>query len=138
MDWNEELQAGEDMDRFMRVVQMKARDHARVPMQVGLAAHTAHAAASPGAVSRCGPKPSYFQWNGSRNAGFTTGTPWMRVHDDYRDWNIEGQMLDPDSVWHFWRRLLVMRSEQPVLVSFLKASSVSFDLIDGNRSTATL
>lgn len=49
------------------------------------------------------------QWDASPNAGFTTGKPWMRVNDDYREWNAEQQSHDADSVRAFWKRMLRLR-----------------------------
>ena len=60
---------------------------------------------------------SWFKWDSSQNGGFTTGTPWMRVNDDYADgWNAEEELKDPKSVFHFWRRALAMRKEHEVFV----------------------
>ncbi|KAM0752345.1 glycoside hydrolase family 13 protein [Meredithblackwellia eburnea MCA 4105] len=96
LDWREAIKKKEDMNEFMEVVQAKARDHARTPMQ----------------------------WNSSANGGFTTGIPWMRVHEDSVSWNVQTQMEDPDSVWSFWRRLLKMRKQEPVL------AHGTFDVLD--------
>lgn len=60
-----------------------SRDHSRVPMQ----------------------------WNSSKHGGFTTGTPWMRVNDDYPLCNAEQQQSDKKSVLAFWKRMLVLRKE---------------------------
>ena len=38
------------------------------------------------------------QWNAQANAGFTTGTPWLKVHSDYKEINVAAQEKDPDSV----------------------------------------
>ena len=38
------------------------------------------------------------QWNAEKNAGFTTGTPWLKVNDNYTEINMETQDTDPDSV----------------------------------------
>jgi alpha-glucosidase len=64
-------------------LQILARDHSRLP----------------------------FQWDSSPNAGFAAegATPWMRVHDDYREINVENQLGDPDSVLEFYKRALKMR-----------------------------
>jgi glycosidase len=40
----------------------------------------------------------------------------MRVHDDYKTWNIEAQRKDPNSVWSFWKRMLSLRHEYEALV----------------------
>ncbi|OTA60040.1 glycoside hydrolase family 13 protein [Hypoxylon sp. EC38] len=72
-----------------KIIDMKARDHARTPMQ----------------------------WTPEENAGFCDpGTkPWMRVMDDYQTVNVEAQMKadNPNeySVWQFWREALKQRKE---------------------------
>lgn len=64
---------------------LKARDNARTPMQ----------------------------WNGSnQNAGFTDAQkPWMDVHPDYQEWNVENQVHDPDGVFGHWKAVLALRKE---------------------------
>ena len=49
------------------------------------------------------------QWDATPNAGFTVGTPWMRVNDNYSDINAAAQVDDPNSVWHCWRTVLRTR-----------------------------
>lgn len=68
-----------------KIIDMKARDHARTPMQ----------------------------WCAGDNAGFCDrGTnPWMRVMDDYKTINVETQLNSDDSVWHFWQAALKHRKE---------------------------
>ena len=56
------------------------------------------------------------QWNDETNAGFTTGTPWLPVHEDYAVQNAEVEDKDPDSVLNYYRRLAKLREECPVLV----------------------
>jgi oligo-1,6-glucosidase len=57
------------------------------------------------------------QWDTSKNAGFTSSDqPWMRVHDDYKEWNVEVQSSDPDSVNAFYKQLFRLRNEHLVLV----------------------
>ncbi|KAF7345695.1 Glycoside hydrolase family 13 protein [Mycena venus] len=77
-----------DMSDILDGLQKKARDHGRVPMQ----------------------------WDSSAHAGFTTGTPWMRVNDDYPSWNAAAQLDDPQSVHAFWKRALRLRKEHKVLI----------------------
>jgi glycosidase len=57
------------------------------------------------------------QWDTSANAGFTTGKPWMRIHDDYKEWNVEVQSKDPKSVNSFYKQLLKVRKDNLVMVS---------------------
>ena len=49
------------------------------------------------------------QWNTQKNAGFTTGTPWLKVNDNYTEINMETQDADPDSVLNYYRKLIVLR-----------------------------
>lgn len=74
------------MADVMKELQLKARDHGRLPMQ----------------------------WNDGPNAGFTvpdTG-PWMTVNPDYKPgWNVETQQDDPNSVLSFWRESLAFRKK---------------------------
>ena len=48
-------------------------------------------------------------WDTTPNAGFTTGTPWIRVNDTYKDINAATQINDSTSVYHCWRRVLEQR-----------------------------
>ncbi len=49
------------------------------------------------------------QWSSEKNAGFTTGTPWMKVNSNYSEINVESQEQDTDSVLHYYRRLIALR-----------------------------
>ncbi|KAJ6451048.1 glycoside hydrolase superfamily, partial [Mycena sanguinolenta] len=77
-----------DMSVVLDSLQKKARDHGRIPMQ----------------------------WDSSAHGGFTTGSPWMRVNDDYHTWNVAAQLDDPQSVHAFWTKALQFRKEHKVLV----------------------
>ncbi|KAK5715618.1 hypothetical protein LTR15_010264 [Elasticomyces elasticus] len=77
-----------DMSDIMSALQRKSRDHARNPMQ----------------------------WDDGLDAGFSlknkerwVGKPWMRVHDDYKDWNVAKQIGDPESVLSFWKNMIAFR-----------------------------
>ncbi|PLB47373.1 maltase malt [Aspergillus steynii IBT 23096] len=69
--------------QIMDGLRILARDHARLPMQ----------------------------WDASSHAGFTTGKPWMRVHDLYPEINVLRQESDPGSVLSFWKNVLRLRKE---------------------------
>ena len=56
------------------------------------------------------------QWSAEENGGFTTGTPWFAVNDNYRSINVAAQEEDPDSLLNFYRRLLRFRKEHPVVL----------------------
>ena len=49
------------------------------------------------------------QWSESDNAGFTTGTPWLKVNSNYKDINVQNQENDPDSVLNYYRKLVATR-----------------------------
>ncbi|CAJ1315197.1 alpha,alpha-phosphotrehalase [Paenibacillus nuruki] len=55
------------------------------------------------------------QWDNSLHAGFTTGTPWIKVDERYPDINVQSQLDDPFSVYHHYRQLITLRQEIEVL-----------------------
>ena len=55
------------------------------------------------------------QWDSSPNAGFTTGTPWFYVNQNYPEINVEKQNADPDSVLNFYRKAIALRKSLPVV-----------------------
>ncbi|KAJ4994045.1 alpha amylase [Stagonosporopsis vannaccii] len=70
-------------ERIAQGLQLMARDHARLP----------------------------FQWDGTSNAGFSAGKPWMRVHDEYPLINAATQESDSQSVLSFYKTVLKLRKE---------------------------
>jgi oligo-1,6-glucosidase len=80
--------AGHDPDAVMAALQVRSRDNARTPVQ----------------------------WDDSPNAGFTSGTPWMAVHPDYADVNAAAAAVDPESVFHHYRRLIELRHSDQTVV----------------------
>jgi oligo-1,6-glucosidase len=56
------------------------------------------------------------QWSTAPNAGFTDGEPWMGVNPDFTEINVEDQLNDPDSVFHYYRRLIAYRKQHPDLI----------------------
>ncbi len=73
---------------FWPCITFKSRDNARTPMQ----------------------------WSDSEQAGFTTGTPWIAVNPNYREINAKAQAADPESVFHYYRKLIALRREHPIMV----------------------
>ncbi len=65
----------------------------------------------------CGRDPSRtpMQWNGSHNAGFTTGEPWLPLSDDYPVVNVQALDADPNSILTLYRRLLEVRRAHAAL-----------------------
>lgn len=72
------------------------------------------------------------QWDAGKAAGFTSGTPWMPIHPNYPDLNVEEQRSRADSPLSYCRRLLHLRHESDLVVHG------SFELLDAdNESTFT-
>ena len=55
------------------------------------------------------------QWTAGENAGFTTGTPWFYVNQNYTQINVAQQESDPDSVLNFYRKAIALRKTLPVV-----------------------
>ena len=80
--------SGVPHDEMMRYIYHSGRDNARTPMQ----------------------------WSAGPNAGFTEGMPWIRPNPNYTEINAEESENDPDSVLHFYRRLIALRRGSDVLI----------------------
>ncbi|ORX36066.1 putative hydrolase [Kockovaella imperatae] len=81
-------EANPDVSDVLKYMRQTARDNGRTPMQ----------------------------WDDSDNAGFSKGTPWMRVHDDYKEWNVSAQSKDDASVLAFWKKMLRIRKQYEALI----------------------
>ena len=57
------------------------------------------------------------QWDASADAGFSAATPWLPVHDDYAQVNVEAESADPDSPLSWYRKLAALRAERDELVA---------------------
>ena len=57
-----------------------------------------------------------FQWTDGKNAGFSEGTPWFFVNENYKDINAAQQEDDPNSLLNFYRAILKFKKETPVAV----------------------
>ena len=55
-------------------------------------------------------------WDDSPNAGFTTGTPWIDVNPNYVTINAKAAIADPDSVYHYYQKVIALRHEYPIVV----------------------
>ncbi|MEH2948554.1 alpha-glucosidase [Sporofaciens sp. JLR.KK001] len=75
------LDAGLTPEDALRAVAKFSRDNARTPMQ----------------------------WSDADHAGFTTGTPWLKVNPNYTSINVKDQLDDPDSVRSFYKKLIALR-----------------------------
>lgn len=74
-------------DDFKKAVWNKSRDNARTPMQ----------------------------WDDSDNAGFTTGKPWFRVSDRYKEINVKQALADKDSIFYYYKKLIELRHKESLL-----------------------
>jgi oligo-1,6-glucosidase len=65
------------------------------------------------------------QWDASPNAGFTTGEPWLAVNPNHDRINAAAQVGDPGSVFEYYRQLIALRHERPVVAhgSFERADA---------------
>ena len=87
--WKQWVESGRvDAQDMLRYFARIARDHARTPMQ----------------------------WNTEKNAGFTTGEPWLPVNRNYLLINAEDQVNDPDSVYNYYKKLIALRHQHDILV----------------------
>ncbi len=79
---------GGDISAYMENLKFGSRDYGRTPMQ----------------------------WDSSKNANFTTGTPWLPVNENYKTINVDSEKNDPNSVLKHFRRMVEVRKNNPVLV----------------------
>jgi len=56
------------------------------------------------------------QWNESRNAGFTSGKPWLRLDEGYKSDNVEVEERRNDSLLSFYKRVIKLRQSEPSLM----------------------
>ena len=55
------------------------------------------------------------QWDGGKNAGFTSGIPWITPPENYRQINTQAELQDPDSILYYYKKLIRLRKEEPVV-----------------------
>ncbi len=70
----------------------------------------------PGIGAGRDPQRTPMQWNGSPNAGFSAGTPWLPVHPTYVDCNVEVLSRNPSSILTLYRQLIQLRRSRPSLI----------------------
>ena len=57
-----------------------------------------------------------YQWDGSENAGFTTGKPWIKVNPRSKEINLEADRASEDSIFAFYQKLIEMRKTCPAII----------------------
>ena len=55
------------------------------------------------------------QWNGGEGAGFTSGTPWLKINENHKTINAESDSADPSGVHAFYKRMIAYRKESNAL-----------------------
>ncbi|WBW99704.1 alpha,alpha-phosphotrehalase [Oceanirhabdus sp. W0125-5] len=85
--FNELRNKGMNKEEIMEIIQMKSRDNSRTPVQ----------------------------WNDEANSGFTTGTPWLGVSENYKTINVENALKDKDSVFYHYKKLIELRKQNDII-----------------------
>jgi oligo-1,6-glucosidase len=89
LNWYQlEKNSGGDLKKFLEAQKISARDNGRTP----------------------------FQWDKTTNAGFTTGTPWLKVNSNYPTVNVAVEDKDPNSCLNYFRKIVKLRKDNQVLV----------------------
>lgn len=78
---------GLDEETIMKVIGQKSRDNSRTPVQ----------------------------WTDEENAGFTTGTPWIGIPDNYREINVEAAIKDKNSIFYTYQQLIDIRHKHDII-----------------------
>ncbi|HHV98954.1 MAG TPA: hypothetical protein GXX36_05895 [Clostridiaceae bacterium] len=86
--FKEAVNSGWPVEKVMEAIYCKGRDNVRTPMQL----------------------------NDEKNAGFTKGEPWIKVNPNYKEINVAQSSTDPDSVLNYYKKLIQIRKNLPVLI----------------------
>lgn len=85
--YKERLELGYSEVEIMESIYAKGRDNARTPMQ----------------------------WNKNDHAGFTTGTPWLKLNENYHQINVEEALADPNSIFNYYQQLIRLRRQFDII-----------------------
>ncbi|MBU7594228.1 alpha,alpha-phosphotrehalase [Metabacillus halosaccharovorans] len=80
---------GMQEEEVLEILQHKSRDNSRTPVQ----------------------------WNDSKHAGFTTGSPWINVANNYQQINAENAVADKDSIFYHYQKLIALRKEYDIITT---------------------
>ena len=86
--YKERIELGYSHQSIMKSLSVKGRDNARTPMQ----------------------------WNAEKNAGFTTGEPWIAINENYKYINAEDVVNDEHSIFHYYKKLISFRKNNDIVV----------------------
>jgi len=76
-------------EQMMAYIHHSSRDNARTPMQ----------------------------WDNTKNAGFTTGSPWLPVNSNYQTINVSDTFSDRESIFYFYKKLIALRQQLPIITT---------------------
>jgi len=79
---------GKDPKVMMQAIYSRSRDNARTPVQ----------------------------WDTSQNAGFTSGTPWIKVNPNYKKLNVNVQLNDENSILNYYKKIIKLRKDHPIII----------------------
>jgi len=79
---------GADPQAIMAIIHAKSRDNARTPIK----------------------------WDDGEHAGFTTGTPWMKVNPNYTAINVSHDLASRNSIYYYYQKLIRLRKKNPIIV----------------------
>ncbi|AYC30740.1 glycoside hydrolase family 13 protein [Paenisporosarcina cavernae] len=85
--YDEKMANGAVHEDVMQSIYVKGRDNARTPMQ----------------------------WDDTAEAGFTTGTPWLKVNPNYKTINVQEALASPNSIFAYYQSLIQLRKELDIL-----------------------
>lgn len=86
--YKDRISKGYSHDEIMESIYAKGRDNARTPMQ----------------------------WDESKNAGFTTGTPWLSINKNYEKINAKQCLKDKNSIFHHYKKLIDIRKNNDTII----------------------
>lgn len=86
--YKERTEQGYPIENIMESIYAKGRDNARTPMQ----------------------------WDASKNAGFTSGEPWLKVNPNYKEIHAQANLDHPDSIFHYYHKLIQLRKKNEVII----------------------
>ncbi len=81
------LENGIEKEKVLDVLKNRSRDNSRTPMQ----------------------------WNNEKEAGFTTGTPWIKVADNYNEINVELEKSKDNSILDYYKKLVDLRKNNKII-----------------------
>ena len=86
--YRNEIESGTAHEEIMKVIWKNGRDNSRTPMQ----------------------------WTSEEKAGFTNGSPWLKVNPNFKEINVEQSLEDSQSIYHFYKELIKLRKENEALI----------------------